>query len=118
MQHSQNWASLLFLVVLMSILNRVTWVKQLAEVLLYAVASVGPLEGATIGGAIGGPVGAGVGFLAGAAIQGIKWFEPKFFDDPVKGTKNIVNKVGNGIKGVANAVSNGIGGIGKALGFG
>ena len=40
------------------------------------------------------------------------------FDDPVKGTKNIVNKVGNGIKGVANAVSNGIGGIGKALGFG
>ena len=85
---------------------------------LDAVASVGPLEGATIGGAIGGPVGAGVGFLAGAAIQGIKWFEPKFFDDPVKGTKNIVNKVGNGIKGVANAVSNGIGGIGKALGFG
>ena len=92
--------------------------KAVGRGALDAVASVGPLEGATIGGAIGGPVGAGVGFLAGAAIQGIKWLEPKFFDDPVKGTKNIVNKVGNGIKGVANAVSNGIGGIGKALGFG
>ena len=92
---------------------------------LSAIASVGPLEGATIGAAIGSAVpilgttaGAVIGGVAGAAIQGIKWFEPKFFDDPVKGTKNIVNKVGNGIKGVANAVSNGIGGIGKALGFG
>lgn len=92
---------------------------------LDAVASVGPLEGATIGAAIGSAVpifgttaGAVIGGVAGAAIQGIKWFEPKFFDDPVKGTKNIVNKVGNGIKGVADAVSNGIGGIGKALGFG
>ena len=92
---------------------------------LDAVASVGPLEGATIGGAIGSAVpifgttaGAVIGGVVGAAIQGIKWLEPKFFDDPVKGTKNIVNKVGNGIKGVADAVSNGIGGIGKALGFG
>jgi hypothetical protein len=92
---------------------------------LSAIASVGPLEGATIGAAIGSAVpilgttaGAVIGGVVGAAIQGIKWFEPKFFDDPVQGTKNIVNKVGNGIKGVANAVSNGIGGIGKALGFG
>ena len=46
---------------------------------LSAIASVGPLEGATIGGAIGGgPVGMAVGFFVGAAIQGIKWLEPKF----------------------------------------
>lgn len=86
---------------------------------LSAIASVGPLEGATIGGAIGGgPVGAGIGFLAGAAIQGIKFIEPKFFDDPVKGTKNIAKKVGNGIKAFGDSVSKGLGGIGKALGFG
>ena len=86
---------------------------------LSAIASVGPLEGATIGGAIGGgPVGMAVGFFVGAAIQGIKLLEPKFFDDPVQGTKNIINKVGKGIEGFANEVSKGIGGIGKALGFG
>ena len=86
---------------------------------LSAIASVGPLEGATIGGAIGGgPVGMAVGFFVGAAIQGIKLLEPKFFDDPVQGTKNIINKVGKGIEGFANDVSKGIGGIGKALGFG
>ncbi|MFI3124375.1 LXG domain-containing protein [Streptococcus suis] len=83
-----------------------------------AVASVGPLEGATIGAAFGGPVGAGVGLFAGAVIQGIKWAEPKFFDDPVKGTKNIFNKAGKAIKGATNAVSDAIGGFGKALGFG
>ena len=101
------------------------WGKAAGRGALDAVASVGPLEGATIGGAIGSAVpifgttaGAVIGGVVGAAIQGIKWLEPKFFDDPVKGTKNIVNKVGNGIKGVADAVSNGIGGIGKALGFG
>ena len=44
--------------------------------------------------------------------------EPKFFDVPVKGTKNIAHKAGNAISGAANAVSKGIGGIGKALGFG
>ena len=44
--------------------------------------------------------------------------EPKFFDDPVQGTKNIINNVGKGIEGFANEVSKGIGGIGKALGFG
>ena len=82
------------------------------------VSSVGPLEGATIGGAVGGPVGAGIGLAVGAVIQGVKFIEPNFFNDPVQGTKNIVNKVGNGIKGAANAVSNGIGKIGKALGFG
>ena len=85
---------------------------------LSAVSSVGPLEGATIGGAIFGPAGAGIGFFVGAGIQGIKLIEPKFFDDPVQGTKNIINKVGKGIEGFAGAISKGIGGIGKALGFG
>lgn len=85
---------------------------------LSAIASVGPLEGATIGGAIGGPVGALIGGSIGAVIQVTKFIEPKFFDDPVKGTKNIVNKVGNGISGGVNAVSHAFGGIGKALGFG
>ena len=85
---------------------------------LSAISSVGPLEGATIGGAIGGIPGAFIVAGIGAAIQGIKWLEPKFFDDPVQGTKNIINNVGKGIEGVANEVSKGIGGIGKALGFG
>ena len=93
--------------------------KAVGKGALSAIASVGPLEGATIGGAIGGgPVGMAVGFFAGAAIQGIKLIEPKFFDDPVQGTKNIINNVGKGIEGFANGVSKGIGGIGKALGFG
>lgn len=92
--------------------------KAVGKGALSAVASVGPLEGATIGGAIAGPAGAGFGFLIGAGIQGIKLIEPKFFDDPVQGTKNIINKVGKGIEGFGGAVSKGIGGIGKALGFG
>lgn len=54
---------------------------------LSAIASVGPLEGATIGGAIGGVPGAFIGAGVGAVIQGIKAWKPKFFDDPVKGTK-------------------------------
>lgn len=88
---------------------------------LSAVASVGPLEGATIGATIGSVIpgvgttaGAVAGGVIGGAIQGFKWIEPKFFDDPVQGTKNIAKKVGNGIK----AFSKGLGGIGKALGFG
>ena len=92
--------------------------KAAGKAALSAIASVGPLEGATIGGAIAGPPGALLGAGVGAVIQGLKWFEPKFFDDPVQGTKNIINKVGKGIEGFAGAVSNGIGGIGKALGFG
>ena len=92
--------------------------KAVGKGALSAVSSVGPLEGATIGGAIAGPAGAGFGFLIGAGIQGIKLIEPKFFDDPVQGTKNIINKVGKGIEGFGGAVSKGIGGIGKALGFG
>ncbi|MBO4133922.1 hypothetical protein J5568_08875 [Streptococcus suis] len=92
--------------------------KAIGQGMLDAVASVGPLEGATIGAAFGGPVGAGIGLFAGAVIQGIKFAEPKFFDDPVKGTKNIVNKAGEAIKGATNAVSDAIGGFGKALGFG
>lgn len=85
---------------------------------LSAIASIGPLEGATIGGAIGGPIGALIGGGVGAVIQVTKFIEPKFFDDPLQGTKNIINNVGKGIEGFAGAVSNGIGGIGKALGFG
>ena len=92
--------------------------KAAGKAALSAIASVGPLEGATIGGAIAGPPGALLGAGVGAVIQGLKWFEPKFFDDPVQGTKNIINNVGKGIEGFAGAVSKGIGGIGKALGFG
>ena len=92
--------------------------KAVGKGALSAVASVGPLEGATIGGAIAGPPGAFFGAGVGAVIQGLKWLEPKFFDDPVQGTKNIINNVGKGIEGFAGAVSKGIGGIGKALGFG
>ena len=92
--------------------------KAAGKGVLSAIASVGPLEGATIGGAIAGPPGALLGAGVGAVIQGLKWFEPKFFDDPVQGTKNIINNVGKGIEGFANEVSKGIGGIGKALGFG
>ena len=40
-----------------------------------------------IGGVPGATVGVAIGFFAGAAIQGIKLIEPKFFDDPVQGTK-------------------------------
>ncbi|CYV50829.1 hypothetical protein [Streptococcus suis] len=90
-----------------------------------AVASVGPLEGATIGATIGSAVpvvgttaGAVVGGIVGGAIQITKWIEPDFFDDPVIGTKNIFNKAGKAIKGATNAVSDVIGGFGKALGFG
>ena len=92
--------------------------KAVGKGALSAVASVGPLEGATIGGAIAGPPGAFLGAGVGAVIQGIKFLEPKYFDDPVQGTKNIINNVGKGIEGFAGAVSKGIGGIGKALGFG
>ncbi|RSI83104.1 Ribonuclease [Streptococcus mitis] len=85
---------------------------------LSAIASVGPLEGATIGGAIGGLPGAAVGAVVGGVIQGIKAWKPKFFDDPVKGTKEIIDDVGNGIKGTVKNISNFMGGIGKALGVG
>lgn len=92
--------------------------KAAGKAALSAIASVGPLEGATIGGAIFGPAGAGVGFLVGAAIQGIKAWKPKFFDDPVEGTKEMIDDVGKGIKGTVKNISNVIGGFGKALGFG
>ena len=92
--------------------------KAVGKGALSAVSSVGPLEGATIGGAIFGPAGAGVGFFVGAAIQGIKAWKPKFFDDPVKGTKEMIDDVGKGIKGTVKNISNVIGGFGKALGFG
>lgn len=94
---------------------------------LSAIASVGPLEGATIGASIASVipipgasqiVGAGIGALVGLGIQGIKAWKPKFFDDPVKGTKEIIDDVGKGIKGTVKNISNFIGGIGKTLGFG
>ena len=85
---------------------------------LSAIASVGPLEGATIGAAIGGIPGAAVGVFVGGVIQGIKAWKPQFFDDPVKGTKEMIDDIGNGIKGTVKNISNGIGGIGTALGFG
>ncbi|HEL2151484.1 TPA: hypothetical protein TZC45_002217 [Streptococcus suis] len=99
--------------------------KAIGQGFWAAVASVGPLEGATIGATIGSAVpvvgttaGAVVGGIVGGAIQITKWIEPDFFDDPVKGTKNIFNKAGKAIKGATNAVSDAIGGFGKALGFG
>ena len=94
---------------------------------LSAIASVGPLEGATIGASIASVipipgvsqiVGAGVGALVGLGIQGIKAWKPKFFEDPVKGTEEIIDDVGNGIKGTVKNISNVIGGFGKVLGFG
>lgn len=88
---------------------------------LSAVASVGPLEGATIGATIGSTipiVGTATGAVVGGVIEGLKWIEHKFFDDPVQGTKNIAKKIGNGIKAIGDSVSKGLGGIGKALGFG
>ncbi|MBZ2138361.1 hypothetical protein K1I77_08480 [Streptococcus gordonii] len=63
-------------------------------------------------------VGAGIGALVGLRIQGIKAWKPKFFDDPVKGTKEMIDDVGKGIKGTVKNISNVIGGIGKAFGFG
>ncbi|AGU77492.1 hypothetical protein [Streptococcus intermedius] len=92
--------------------------KAVGKGALSTVSSVGPLEGATIGAAVGGVPGAFIGAGIGAGVQVIKMFEPKFFDDPVKGTKNIIGKVGKGISGAANAVSHAFGGVGKALGFG
>ena len=94
---------------------------------LSAIASIGPLEGATIGASIASVipipgvsqiVGAGIGALVGLGIQGIKAWKPKFFDDPVKGTEEIIDDVGKGIKGTIKNISNVIGGFGKVLGFG
>ena len=101
--------------------------KAAGKGVLSAIASVGPLEGATIGASIASVipipgvsqiVGAGVGALVGLGIQGIKAWKPKFFDDPVKGTEEIIDDVGNGIKGTVKNISNVIGGFGKVLGFG
>lgn len=55
-----------------------------------------------IGGVPGAAVGVAIGFFAGAVIQVIKMSEPKFFDDPVQGTKNIINNVGKGIEGYSD----------------
>ncbi|HEL9637571.1 TPA: hypothetical protein U0K45_000008 [Streptococcus suis] len=92
--------------------------KAIGQGMLDAVASVGPLEGATIGAAIGGVPGAFIGASAGIIIQGIKAWKPDFFDNPGESFNEMVKDVGNGIKGVVDAVSNAIGGVGKVLGFG
>ncbi|MBF0777459.1 hypothetical protein [Streptococcus cuniculi] len=99
--------------------------KAVGKGALSAVASVGPLEGATLGAAVGSVIpiigttgGAIAGAVIGGIIQGMKAWKPDFFDNPVKGTKEIVNDVGKGIKGAVNAVSNVVGGVGKVLGFG
>lgn len=84
--------------------------KAVGRGMLDAVASVGPLEGATLGAAVGGVPGAVIGGVIGLGIQGIKVWKP--------GSKEISSDIGKGIKGAADAVSKGIGGIGKALGFG
>ena len=91
--------------------------KAVGKGALSAIASVGPLEGATVGSAIGGVPGACIGAGVGLIVQGIKFVEPKFFDDPVQGTKNIMNKIGRGIQGAANTVSSVFSDLGKALGF-
>ena len=91
--------------------------KAVGKGALSAIASVGPLEGSTIGSAIGGVPGACIGAGAGLIVQSIKFVEPKFFDDPVQGTKNIMSKIGRGIQGATNTVSSVFGGIGKAQGF-
>lgn len=85
---------------------------------LSAVASVGPLEGATIGATFGGVPGAFIGGFIGGGIQVIKAIDPKFFDNPVKETKKMIDGAGKALKNFGGAISKGIGGIGKALGFG
>ncbi len=76
---------------------------------LSAVASVEPLEGATLGAAVGG---------VGLAIQGVKAIDPKFFDHPVKSSQKIADNIGKSVNEVKNSVSKYIGGFDKVIGFG
>ena len=92
--------------------------KAAGKAALSAIASVGPLEGATIGGAIAGPPGAIAGLLVGGGIQVIKAMNPKFFDNPLEETGKIIDGAGQALKNFGGTISQGIGGIGKALGFG
>ena len=92
--------------------------KATGKAALSAIASVGPLEGATIGGAIAGPPGAIAGLLVGGGIQVIKAMNPKFFDNPLEETGKIIDGAGQALKNFGGTISQGIGGIGKALGFG
>lgn len=85
---------------------------------LSAVASVGPLEGATLGAAVGGVPGAIIGGGIGLAIQGVKAIDPKFFDHPVKSSQKIADNIGKSVNEVKNSVSKYIGGFGKVIGFG
>ncbi|EQC68218.1 hypothetical protein HSISB1_1139 [Streptococcus sp. HSISB1] len=110
------------------------------------VASVGPLEGATIGAAIGGvvgtavpvpilgtisgaTVGAAAGFLVGGAISLTNWMKPDITDDAKEFTYTVydnatekVDKVGKAVASsvskTAKIVSNSFSDIGKGLDFG
>lgn len=110
------------------------------------VASVGPLEGATIGAAIGGvigtavpvpilgtisgaTVGAAAGFLVGGAISLTNWMKPDITDDAKEFTYTVydnatekVDKVGKSVASsvskTAKIVSNSFSDIGKGLDFG
>ncbi|MCK1203100.1 hypothetical protein MXZ84_11100, partial [Streptococcus uberis] len=74
------------------------------------VASVGPLEGATLGAAVGG---------VGLAIQGVKAIDPKFFlIIQLKSSQKIADNIGKSVNEVKNSVSKYIGGFGKVIGFG
>lgn len=92
--------------------------KAVKKGALSAVASVGPLEGATLGATVGGVPGAIIGGGIGFAIQGVKALDPKFFDHPVKSSQKIADNIGKSVNGVKNSVSKYIGGFGKVIGFG
>ncbi|WP_159428405.1 T7SS effector LXG polymorphic toxin [Streptococcus equinus] len=92
---------------------------------LDAVSSIGPLEGATLGAAVGSVIpglgtaaGAALGASIGGVIQITKWVEPDFFDDPVKGTKNIINKIEAGTETTSKEIDRAFEKIGKAVGVG
>ena len=92
---------------------------------LDAVSSIGLLEGATLGAAVGSVIpglgtaaGAALGASIGGVIQITKWVEPDFFDDPVKGTKNIINKIEAGTETTSKEIDRAFEKIGKAVGVG
>lgn len=92
---------------------------------LDAVSSIGPLEGATLGAAVGSvipgigtAVGAAVGATIGGAIQVTKWIEPDFFDNPVEGTKNVINKIKTGTEITGKEIGKVFGKVGKVLRIG
>lgn len=99
--------------------------KAVKKGALSAVASVGPLEGATLGATIGSAVpgvgtvtGAVVGGVIGGGIQLIKMADPKFFDEPVKETKKVIKTTSRVIEDVKNWTTNSFDSFGKMVGFG